>query len=61
MQGMHAVVEGVTTAVSAVRLGAKYQVEMPIAESVDALLNGRITPREAVTSLMTRALKQEDI
>jgi len=61
MQKMHAVAEGVTTAVSAVRLGAKYQVEMPIAESVYELLNGRLTAREAVISLMTRTLKQEDI
>lgn len=60
MQKMHAVAEGISTTISAVRLGAKYQVVMPIAENVDALLNGRITPREAVTSLMTRTLKQED-
>jgi len=58
---MRAVAEGVTTAGSAVGLGARYQVEMPIAEQVYALLNGRVTPREAVTALMTRTLKQEDV
>ncbi len=61
LQHMRAVAEGVTTAGSAVALGTKYQVEMPIAENIYALLGGRITPRGAVTALMTRALKQEDI
>jgi glycerol-3-phosphate dehydrogenase (NAD(P)+) len=61
MQTRHTVAEGVTTAVSAVGLGTKYGVEMPIAESVYALLQARITPRDAVTALMTRTLKKEDI
>ena len=61
MQKMNTVAEGVKTAGSVVQLGASYQVEMPIAESVHSLLAGRVTPREAVTSLMTRTLKQEDI
>ena len=60
LQQMRAVAEGVTTAGSAVGLGAKYQVEMPIAEKIYALLHDQIRPREAVTALMTRALKQED-
>jgi glycerol-3-phosphate dehydrogenase (NAD(P)+) len=61
LRHMRAVAEGVTTAGSAVGLGTKYQVEMPIAEQVYALLHGRVTPREAVTALMTRTLKQEDM
>jgi glycerol-3-phosphate dehydrogenase (NAD(P)+) len=60
LQRMHAVAEGVTTAESAVRLGDRHHVEMPIAEQVHALLHNRTTPREAVTTLMTRELKQED-
>lgn len=60
LQQMSAVAEGVTNASSVARLGAKYKVEMPIAENVYALLQDRITPLEAVTSLMTRSLKQED-
>jgi glycerol-3-phosphate dehydrogenase (NAD(P)+) len=56
---MHAVAEGVTTAGSAVGLGRRYQVEMPIAERIHALLHGQIEPHAAVTELMTRALKQE--
>src|SRR5215813_9125711 len=57
---MHMVAEGVTTASAAVALGERYQVEMPIAEKVYALLQGHLTPREAVTELMQRTLKHED-
>jgi glycerol-3-phosphate dehydrogenase (NAD(P)+) len=57
---MHMVAEGVTTASAAVALGERYQVEMPIAEKVHALLQGHITPHEAVTELMQRTLKHED-
>jgi glycerol-3-phosphate dehydrogenase (NAD(P)+) len=60
LAGMNAVAEGVTTAGSAVALGRKYQVEMPISERVYALLNGEVTPHEAVNELMTRTLKSED-
>jgi glycerol-3-phosphate dehydrogenase (NAD(P)+) len=59
LRHLHMVAEGVTTAGSAVALGRKYQVEMPIAERVYALLHGSIEPHAAVTELMTRALKQE--
>jgi glycerol-3-phosphate dehydrogenase (NAD(P)+) len=57
---MHMVAEGVTTASAAVALGERYQVEMPIAEKVYALLQGHITPQEAVAELMQRTLKHED-
>ena len=57
---MHMVAEGVTTASAAVALGKRYQVEMPIAEKVYALLQGHITPHAAVTELMQRTLKHED-
>jgi glycerol-3-phosphate dehydrogenase (NAD(P)+) len=58
---MRTVAEGVTTVGSAVALGRRYQVEMPIAESVYAVIQGDIAPRAAVTALMTRTLKQEDV
>jgi glycerol-3-phosphate dehydrogenase (NAD(P)+) len=60
LQQMRAVAEGVTTADSAVGLAAKHRVEMPIAQKIYAILHGHVTPREAVTTLMTRALRQED-
>jgi glycerol-3-phosphate dehydrogenase (NAD(P)+) len=58
---MRAVAEGVTTAGSAVALSVKYQVEMPIVQQVHALLHEQMTPRDAVTALMTRSLRQEDV
>jgi glycerol-3-phosphate dehydrogenase (NAD(P)+) len=57
---MRAVAEGVKTAGAAVALGQRYDVEMPIAAHVYAILQGRIHPRDAVTALMTRTLKRED-
>ena len=61
LQNMRAVAEGVTTASSAVALGRQHQVEMPISERIYALLNGKVTPHDAVTELMNRALKSEDV
>lgn len=57
---MHMVAEGVTTASAAVALGERYAVEMPIAEKIQAILQGHIAPQEAVTELMQRTLKHED-
>jgi glycerol-3-phosphate dehydrogenase (NAD(P)+) len=57
---MRAVAEGVTTAGAAVALGKRHGVEMPIAAHVYAILQGQVHPRDAVTALMTRALKRED-
>ncbi len=57
---MHMVAEGVTTAQAAVALGKRYAVEMPIAEKVQAVLQGHVTPHAAVTELMQRTLKHED-
>jgi glycerol-3-phosphate dehydrogenase (NAD(P)+) len=53
------VAEGVPTARAASELGRRNGVEMPITFTVEAILAGRLTPREAVPALMTRTLKQE--
>lgn len=57
---MRMVAEGVGTTGSAVALGKRYDVEMPIAEQVYAVLHGQSTPHAAVTALMQRTLKHED-
>ena len=57
---MRMVAEGVTTACSVVALANRHRVEMPIAEKVNALLQGHISPHEAVMELMTRTLKHEE-
>ena len=58
---MRMVAEGVSTAGCVVTLAARHGVEMPIAEKVNALLQGHISPAEAVMELMTRTLKHEEL
>lgn len=53
------VAEGVTTCRSAREMARKHDVEMPITEAVYAVLFEDFSPREAVTSLMTRPLRAE--
>ena len=54
------VTEGVYTAAAVVRLAAEQNVEMPIAQAVLAIIEGRTTVDEAITALMQRPLKAED-
>lgn len=53
------VVEGLNALPAAMRLKEKYQVEMPIVEAVDALVNHGVTPAETVRSLMDRQQTHE--
>ncbi len=53
------VAEGVPTTRAAAALARRHQVEMPITFVVESILDGQVTPREAVHWLMTRELKDE--
>ena len=53
------VVEGINTADEVVRLAKKYNVDMPISEHVWKVVNGLMTPAEAVKELMSREVRQE--
>jgi len=53
------VAEGETTVTGALALAARYGVEMPIAEQVDAVIHGGRAPLEALAGLMARAQKDE--
>lgn len=55
-----AVTEGVYTAAAVVRLAREKRVEMPIAEAVLAIIEGRLSVDDAVAALMQRPLKAED-
>ena len=44
---------------AACRLAKKYKVEMPIVQSVDAILSGKLEARNALAALMGRDLKHE--
>jgi glycerol-3-phosphate dehydrogenase (NAD(P)+) len=53
------VAEGVPTAGAIVELARSVDVAMPISETVTLILSGATAPREAVSLLMTRSLKEE--
>ena len=53
------VAEGVPTAGAIVELARSVDVVMPISETVTEILAGTTKPREAVSRLMTRSLKEE--
>ena len=57
--GMTSVAEGVATAPVVVELARRQAVEMPIAEMVSALLDGRIDARDAIATLMNRRQRTE--
>ncbi|NUO18247.1 NAD(P)-dependent glycerol-3-phosphate dehydrogenase [bacterium] len=54
------VAEGVWTARAALELGRKHNVSVPITEGVCAVLEGRLSAKDAVRGLMERQLKEED-
>jgi glycerol-3-phosphate dehydrogenase (NAD(P)+) len=53
------VAEGVRTTYAACQLAERLGVEMPIAEGVRALLDGKVEPRAGATALLTRQLRGE--
>jgi glycerol-3-phosphate dehydrogenase (NAD(P)+) len=56
---MRMVAEGVKTTYATVALAKRYGVEMPITTQVHRILEGQVTPREAIRELMERTLKDE--
>lgn len=54
------VIESIDNIKIAYELSKKYDVEMPIVDSVYNILFNKLTPDEAVLKLMTREAKQED-
>ena len=54
-----AVAEGVETAPAVVELSRRLGVDMPICETVDAMLAGQLTPADALLTLMRREPKGE--
>lgn len=53
-------IEAIDNIETAYQLSKKYDVEMPIVDSVYNILFNKLTPEEAVFKLMTREAKQED-
>jgi len=56
---MRMVAEGVKTTGATVALAARHGIEMPITRQVHRILEGEVSPREAMRELMERTLKDE--
>jgi len=59
LASMQMVAEGVETCASAVALGEKFSVDLPIIQQMHAVLSTGKSPQEAVRDLMERTLKGE--
>jgi len=59
ISGMHMVAEGVKSAGPLVGLAQAHGVEMPIAEQVQAIVEGRCSPADALMNLMRRPSRPE--
>jgi glycerol-3-phosphate dehydrogenase (NAD(P)+) len=60
LEGMNGkVAEGVLSTAAALGLAARYGVEMPITEQMDAILHRGKSPKVAIHELMTRPGKDE--
>ncbi len=58
--GLHGkVAEGVRSTAAALGLAARYAVEMPITEQMDAILHRNKSPQEAIRELMSRPGREE--
>jgi glycerol-3-phosphate dehydrogenase (NAD(P)+) len=53
------VAEGIRSTAAALGLAARYAVEMPITEQMDAILHRNKSPKEAIRELMTRPGRDE--
>jgi glycerol-3-phosphate dehydrogenase (NAD(P)+) len=59
VSGMHMVAEGIKSAGPLVGLARAHGVEMPIAEQVEAIVEGRCSPVDALMNLMARPSRPE--
>jgi len=59
LAGMHMVAEGVRTTGAALALGARHGLELPITAQMSTVLDGRVSPLEAVEILMGRRQRAE--
>jgi glycerol-3-phosphate dehydrogenase (NAD(P)+) len=59
ISSMNMVAEGVPTAASAFECARRLGVETPIIDQIYALLDGEVSPKEALTALLTRGPKAE--
>ena len=56
---MRMVAEGVNTTRATLALAERHRVDVPITQQVNRILEGEVSPREAIRELMERSLKEE--
>ena len=60
LEGLHGkVAEGIRSTTAALGLAARYGVEMPITEQMDAILHHGKSPKDAIRDLMARPGRDE--
>lgn len=59
VESTSSVIEGIPTTRAVLHLAAANGVAMPITQAVAAVLDGRMTPRQAIAELMNRELRPE--
>lgn len=55
------VVEGAYTCLSALQLGKKHHIAIPVTEVIHSIIYEQMDPRDAVTLLLNRAIKEEHL
>lgn len=55
------VVEGIYTCVSALQLGEKFDIQVPITQAIYSIIYENLNPIDAVKSLLQRAIKEEHL
>lgn len=55
------VVEGIYTSVSALQLGKKYGIQVPITQGIYSIIYEDLSPLDAVKALLQRAIKEEHL
>ncbi|MEM8851063.1 MAG: glycerol-3-phosphate dehydrogenase, partial [Pseudomonadota bacterium] len=54
-----ATTEGVATAGAALDLADRHRIDLPVAAATAALVDGRLTVKDAIDTLLTRDLREE--
>lgn len=55
------VVEGIYTSVSALQLGKKFNIQVPITQGIYSIIYENLNPQDAVNALLQRAIKEEHL
>jgi glycerol-3-phosphate dehydrogenase (NAD(P)+) len=60
LSNLGAVAEGVRTTEAVIKLAEKHNISVPLSTEIYKLVQGKVTPKEAINNLMSRELKSEE-